>query len=386
MKTTAIKDTKQVPQPTAPSRLATTTPFHTVTHREQLPLQKKLTINSAGDRYEVEADRVAEQVMGMTEPRLQRRALGSTPTVQRQSEAVVADRVPLPVQQALNSPGQPLDAATRAFMEPRFGHDFARVRVYADDRAAESARALNALAYTVAPNIVFGAGQYAPQTDAGRSLLAHELAHVAQQATGLQTFIQRQEDKEQVCQGPKVADIFVLDNTAVWNRPELTTALIRRRTQEILSAKQYKVGDWLDDEWEIVEISYQYIVVINATCGTEETLQFERGELTPELSVGLSETNFGAGVVRIYDNSKRVVFEPSDESKPPREYRLETLRKEGHAPLTVYVLQSGERTFYPPSDLEGMLRLHLVGEKRGAPKPKPEIAEETWEDFTTSGP
>ena len=125
-----------------------------------------------------------------------------------------------------------------------------------------------------------------------------------------------------------MADIFVLDNTAVWNRPELTTALIRRRTQEILSAKQYKVGDWLDDEWEIVEISYQYIVVINATCGTEETLQFERGELTPELSVGLSETNFGAGVVRIYDNSKRVVFEPSDESKPPREYRLETLRKD----------------------------------------------------------
>ena len=386
MKTTAIKDTKQVPQPTAPSRLATTTPFHTVTHREQLPLQKKLTINSAGDRYEVEADRVAEQVMGMTEPRLQRRALGSTPTVQRQSEAVVADQVPLPVQQALNSRGQPLDAATRAFIEPRFGHDFARVRVYADDRAAESARALNALAYTVAPNIVFGAGQYAPQTDAGRSLLAHELTHVAQQATGLQTFIQRQEDKEQVCQAPKAGDIFLLDNTAVWNPAERTTASIRRRTQGPLSAEQYKVGDWLDDEWEIVEISYQYIVVINATCGTEETLQFERGELTPELSVGLSETNFGAGVVRIYDNSKRVVFEPSDESKPPREYRLETLRKEGHAPLTVYVLQSGERTFYPPSDLEGMLRLHLVGEKRGAPKPKPEIAEETWEDFTTSGP
>ena len=102
--------------------------------------------------------------------------------------------------------------------------------------------------------------------------------------------------------------------------------------------------------------------------------------------MGLSETNFGAGVVRFYDNSKRVVFEPSDKSKPPREYRLETLRKEGHAPLTVYVLQSGERTFYPPSDLEGMLRLHLVGEKRGTPKPKPEIAEETWEDFTTSRP
>ena len=182
MKATAVR---QVPHPNAPSRIATN-PFYTVTHREQLPLQKRLTISSAGDRYEVEADRVAEQVMGMTEPRLQRLALGSTPTVQRQSEAVVADQVPLPIQQALNSRGQPLDAATRAFMEPRFGHDFARVRVYADDRAAESARALNASAYTVAPNIVFGAGQYAPQTDAGRSLLAHELTHVVQQrATGV---------------------------------------------------------------------------------------------------------------------------------------------------------------------------------------------------------
>jgi Domain of unknown function (DUF4157) len=258
--------------------------------------------------------------------------------------------------------------------------------VYADDRAAKSARALNALAYTVAPNIVFGAGHYAPRTNTGRRLLAHELTHVVQQANGHQPFIQRQDDEAEGCRAPKAGDIFLLDNTAVWNPAEKTTALIRKRTQGPLSAEQYKVGDWLGNEWEIVEISYQYIVVINATCGTEETLQFERGELTPELSVGLNETNFGAGVVRIYDNSKRVVFEPSGESKPPLEYRLQTLRKEGHAPLTVYVLQSGDRTFYPPPDLENMLRLHLVGEKRGTPKPKPEIAEETWEDFTTSRP
>lgn len=293
--------------------------------------------------------------------------------------------VPPIVHEVLRSPGQPLDPATRTFMEPRFGHDFSKVRVYADNSAAKSARALHALAYTVAPNIVFGAGQYAPHTHAGQRLLAHELTHVVQQQ-GAQPFIQRQDDEAEGCRAPKAGDIFLLDNTAVWNPAEQTTASIRKRTQGPLSAEEYKVGDLLDEEWEIVEITYQHVVVINFTCGTEETLQFERGELTPELSVGLSETNFGAGVVRFYDNSKRVVFEPSDKSKPPREYRLETLRKEGHAPLTVYVLQTGERTFYPPSDLEGMLRLHLVGEKRGAPKPKPEIAEETWEDFTTSGP
>jgi Zn-dependent peptidase ImmA (M78 family) len=89
--------------------------------------------------------------------------------------------VPPIVHEVLRSPGQPLDPATRAFMEPRFGHDFSRVRVHADARAAESARAVNALAYAVGRDVVFGAGRHAPQTKAGQALLAHELAHVVQQ-------------------------------------------------------------------------------------------------------------------------------------------------------------------------------------------------------------
>jgi hypothetical protein len=83
--------------------------------------------------------------------------------------------------EVLGSPGQPLDAETRAFMEPRFGHDFSQVRVHTDMKAAESARALNALAYTVGPDVVFGSGQYAPQSSEGQRLLAHELTHVLQQ-------------------------------------------------------------------------------------------------------------------------------------------------------------------------------------------------------------
>jgi hypothetical protein len=85
------------------------------------------------------------------------------------------------VHDVLRSSGQPLDAATRAFMEPRFRHDFSKVRVHADARAAESARAVNALAYTVGPNIVFGAGRYTPATPDGSRLIAHELTHVRQQ-------------------------------------------------------------------------------------------------------------------------------------------------------------------------------------------------------------
>ena len=86
------------------------------------------------------------------------------------------------VHEVLALPGQPLDAATRAFMEPRFGHDFSRVRVHSDSRAAESARAEDALAYTVAQDVVFGEGRYAPHTSEGRKLLVHELTHVVQQS------------------------------------------------------------------------------------------------------------------------------------------------------------------------------------------------------------
>ena len=89
--------------------------------------------------------------------------------------------IPPIVHDVLRSPGQPLDADTRAFMEPRFGHDFSKVRVHADMKAAESARAVNAQAYTVGRDVVFGAGQYAPATTSGRQLLAHELTHALQQ-------------------------------------------------------------------------------------------------------------------------------------------------------------------------------------------------------------
>src|SRR5215216_703430 len=87
------------------------------------------------------------------------------------------------VHEVLRAPGQPLDSATRGFMEPRFGHDFSQVRVHTDAKAAQSARAVNALAYTVGHDMAFGAGQYVPQTSEGRRLVAHELAHVMQQST-----------------------------------------------------------------------------------------------------------------------------------------------------------------------------------------------------------
>jgi hypothetical protein len=87
------------------------------------------------------------------------------------------------VQEVVRSPGQPLEASTRAFMEPRFGSDFSQVRVHTDAKAAESARAVGALAYTLGTDIVFGTGQYPPRTSNGLKLLAHELTHTIQQRT-----------------------------------------------------------------------------------------------------------------------------------------------------------------------------------------------------------
>ncbi|HKQ30040.1 MAG TPA: DUF4157 domain-containing protein, partial [Burkholderiales bacterium] len=90
--------------------------------------------------------------------------------------------VPSVVHDTLQSPGRPLDTATRGFFEPRLGHDLGNVRVHTDEQAAYSANSIDALAYTVGSHIAFDAGRYAPTTTAGKRLLAHELAHVVQQS------------------------------------------------------------------------------------------------------------------------------------------------------------------------------------------------------------
>lgn len=88
--------------------------------------------------------------------------------------------VPPIVYEVIRSTGQPLDAQTRGFMEPRFGNDFSGVRIHTDPKAAESAQSVDALAYTVGKDIVFGDGKFQPQTQIGRRLIAHELTHVVQ--------------------------------------------------------------------------------------------------------------------------------------------------------------------------------------------------------------
>jgi hypothetical protein len=85
----------------------------------------------------------------------------------------------------LNSSGQPLDLMTQRLMESRFNQDFGNVRVHNNAAAGAAAASLDARAFTSGRSIVFGVGEYAPQTDSGRRLIAHELAHVVQQKSGV---------------------------------------------------------------------------------------------------------------------------------------------------------------------------------------------------------
>ena len=167
-------------------------------------IQTKLAINKPGDEFEQEADRVAEQVMRMPELHLQRKCACGGSCAKCQDEAdrlrmkslgprTAVGAVPAPpiVHEALRSPSQSLDGGTRAFMQPRFGREFGDVRVHTDETAARSAAAVRAQAYTVGRDIVFSAGQFAPQTPVGRRLLAHELTHVVQQDGGRGGVVQR---------------------------------------------------------------------------------------------------------------------------------------------------------------------------------------------------
>ena len=143
-------------------------------------VQKKLAINQPGDQFEQEADRVADQVMAAPAHPV---VSGTPPRIQRFSGQSNGQMIAAPasVDRVLASPGRPLEPALRQDMGQRFGHDFSRVRVHSGAAAEQSARDVNAHAYTAGHDIVFGTGRFAPGIHEGRWLLAHELTHVIQQ-------------------------------------------------------------------------------------------------------------------------------------------------------------------------------------------------------------
>ena len=142
-----------------------------------------LEVGRPDDLRERQADAAADRIMGAEDgagAAYGSRDVGkaaSSPTPHSTDTPIA----PPSVAKALSSPGSTLDRNARAFFEPRFGHEFSRVRIHTGAEADQSARDINARAYTVGHRIVFGAGQYSPATRAGQRLIAHELAHVVQQ-------------------------------------------------------------------------------------------------------------------------------------------------------------------------------------------------------------
>ena len=158
--------------------------------------QAMLVIAPVNNRLEREADHLANHAMRMPDlapvftrgpAQLSRKCVACDDAkvqTRRSGAEAVGGEAPTAVHEALNAPGRPLDATTRAFFEPRFGADLSEVQVHDDHRAANSARQVGARAYAVGSHLVFGAGEYAPSVPAGQKLIAHELAHVLQQGMG----------------------------------------------------------------------------------------------------------------------------------------------------------------------------------------------------------
>jgi outer membrane protein OmpA-like peptidoglycan-associated protein len=181
-------------------------------------IQAKLTVNQPGDRFEQEADRVAERVMRMPDS-----TAGTLPNIQRVCSKCEEElhRTMGPgiktVGESFKHPtngGRPLPDSERRFFEPRFGRDLSKVRIHTDEEASVAARSVNALAYTMGNDVVFGNGQYRPGTEDGRKLLAHELTHVIQQRAAGTPSVQRLGDPKQKpaglpCPIPTGSPVFV---------------------------------------------------------------------------------------------------------------------------------------------------------------------------------
>ncbi|HYL18167.1 MAG TPA: DUF4157 domain-containing protein [Burkholderiales bacterium] len=219
-------------------------------------MQAKLKITASGDRYEQEADRVADRAMQTPESPSHSRA-----EVERKIPIQAFDpgssssstAVPPIVHEVLGDPGKPLDTATRAFMEDRLGYDLSQVRIHTGGSAAASALAVNARAFTVGRDVFFGAGEYAPSTASGRRLIAHEMAHVAQQkSSGPQSAsLQRDGPATAVAQPSVAVMITAAGGASLLSAPAAGAQEVTKLPQGTPITIQAQQGEWLTVQAEL---------------------------------------------------------------------------------------------------------------------------------------
>lgn len=191
-------------------------------------IQKKISVGSANDSYEAEADDMANKVMRMRKPSnhnftpsgatlqkkcaacdqettIQKKALAEniTPLIQRASNSEKGGLAPIHIESQINNSrgrGSIMDHGTKNFMESRFGTDFSDVKIHTGSQAIQMSRELNAQAFTIGNDIYFDEGKYSPNSDSGKHLLAHELTHTVQQSfNGIQKSIQRSFNPGRCC-------------------------------------------------------------------------------------------------------------------------------------------------------------------------------------------
>jgi hypothetical protein len=191
----------------------------------KIGIQSKLRLSQPDDVYEQEAERVAEQVIRMSsaECLLPSTTIGTEKSDLKNDQKITGDvereigisrktrsfdtsnefETANDIHNVVGGGGSPLEPLTRNLMESRFGFDFSKVRIHTDENAASAAQAINSKAFTVGYDIVFGSGQYAPNTVSGSLLLAHELAHIIQQNDLKYTLSERSANSESSHLGAK---------------------------------------------------------------------------------------------------------------------------------------------------------------------------------------
>lgn len=212
----------------------------------RLGVQPKLTVGTPGDRYEREADRIAERVLSNDAPNAQS-PMPFTPLVrptslarqesdtQVEEEETLQPKAASPVRSPRLPPrfterlsaetrgGRPLDRAARSFFEPRFGHDLSGIRLHASTEAANLSHDIGARAFTHKNHILFGAGAHDTVSRQGRRLLAHEIAHTLQQRSAPNAILQRAPEDEE--KEPK-AESYPLDQIHVFTKATIREASI----------------------------------------------------------------------------------------------------------------------------------------------------------------
>jgi len=312
-------------------------------------IQAKLRIGQPGDKYEQEADRVAEQVISMPKPQMQRQREEEEEPIQTKKQ--VGGKAPLAGHnletriRSLRGGGRALSESVRTRFEPSFGCDFSRVRLHTDAQAAETAQMVNARAFTVGKDVVFAAGQYAPETIEGKKLLAHELSHVVQQ------------------------HVEGLSDKKSFNRPMHETILRKNGPQKEIT---YKVSPGTETENPaIIWRQNGNIIAILEFDNNENLNRYLRGEVTDDELVAKKHALWTYMPIEI---SKDALPKPHAETKvtgvtDPKEEAISELEK-----FVEKVRSSLERTY-----IKGLLYWAAASQQWGADSQAQSAIEEAAE-------